>query len=80
MNTDPNFLERIMSDAELEAALDASLAIVAEVEAGKITREQAKEKLVAMGGTPYSAAKFLRHTLDQDELDAERARTGRIVD
>ncbi len=72
--------ESKITEEEEEAALDAAPSIVDEVERGKITREKAKKKLVAIGSTPDWASKFLLHTLDQDKLDAERARTGRIVD
>lgn len=80
MNNDPQFLKRTISYEEAAANLEAALALVDQVEAGTLTREAALEELIQRGSHPDLARRFLRHTLDQDKLDAERARTGVVAD
>lgn len=80
MNNDPYFLEGRISHEEAAANIEAGLALVDQVEAGALTRDAAKEELIRRGASPQSARRFLLHTLDQDKLDAERARTGVIAD
>lgn len=80
MNFDLSRLEYDRPIEEIEREFEAALALVDQVEAGTLTRDAALEELVRRGGTPQTARKFLRHTLDQDKLDAERARTGVIAD
>jgi hypothetical protein len=80
MNNDPHFLKRTISYKEAAANLEADLALVDQVEAGTLSRELALQELIRRGSHPDLARRFLRHTLDQDKLDAERARTGVIAD
>lgn len=80
MNFDLSRLEDDRPIEEIEREFAAALALVDQVEAGVVTREAALEELLRRGGTLQSARRFLRHTLDQDKLDAERARTGVIAD
>lgn len=80
MKNDPYFLERSITDEEVAANLEADLALVGQVEAGTLAREAALEELIRRGSHPQLARRFLRHTLDQDKLDEERARTGMIAD
>jgi hypothetical protein len=80
MNNDTNFLKLRISHQEAAANLASACALVDQVEAGTLTRDAALEELIRRGSHPDLARRFLRHTLDQDKLDAERARTGVIGD
>ena len=65
---------------EIERETKFAFSLVDQVEAGTLTREAALEELIRRGSHPDLARRFLRHTLDQDKLDAERVRTGIIAD
>lgn len=80
MNNDPKFLKLRISHEEATSNLEFAFSLVDQVEAGTLSREAALQELIRRGSHPDLARRFLRHTLDQDKLDAERARTGVIAD
>lgn len=80
MSFDLSTLEYDMTPEEREASFSAQLDIARKARDGHLTREEAVAELVKMGGHPLLAGNFLMHVLDQKELDAERERTGLIID